>query len=245
MQPFKWPARQMSHRPWFTQSTFAAYMAGRTDARPNGCALWRGQVNGSGYGTVCIPAVATDNGKRALLLAHKLSYFVAQGVWVPPSEFVCHHCDTPACVAPGHLYRGNASTNQADRGRRNRGGYPQTKPWLYKANAQQRAEIKALYTAWNCADRRRSSPSSQPNLRAISRQFAVSQQTVIAIAEGRRKTSFRYRRVRDVYDQIVKTLDAGVYRRHPRQFEEQHSVAAIARKFGLSVAVVEKIVGAR
>jgi hypothetical protein len=72
--------------------------------KTDGCWLWTGPVNPKGYGYVPL---------RRTVLAHRLSYQLAYGD-VPKGTFICHRCDTPACVRPSHLYAGDVRTNAAD-----------------------------------------------------------------------------------------------------------------------------------
>ena len=45
--------------------------------------------------------------------ATRIAYFLASGV-DPMELFVCHHCDNPRCVNPGHLFLGSQSDNLRD-----------------------------------------------------------------------------------------------------------------------------------
>jgi hypothetical protein len=80
------------------------------------CWLWTGATNSKGYGRY--RRVGSPE-----FLAHRVSWTRAHGA-IPDGLVVCHHCDTPRCVNPAHLFLGTRSDNTQDsrkKGRNNRG----------------------------------------------------------------------------------------------------------------------------
>lgn len=101
------------------------------------CWLWTGATfKGTGYGKI------HTTGKNGMGYAHRKAWEFATGVELASDDFVCHTCDTPACVrndqpgfynaggillpSYGHLFRGTVADNSRDmfaKGRnRNRSG---------------------------------------------------------------------------------------------------------------------------
>ena len=77
------------------------------------CWTWQGAKDKDGYGII-----ALDNWQTAKK-AHRISHGLSFGE--PNVDFmVCHHCDNPSCVRPGHLYLGTAQDNALDRSKRGR-----------------------------------------------------------------------------------------------------------------------------
>ena len=78
------------------------------------CWLWTANRNSVGYGMI-----APGYGGRSSILAHRASWELANGP-VPAGLFVCHHCDTPLCVNPAHLFLGTDQENKDDMVRKGR-----------------------------------------------------------------------------------------------------------------------------
>jgi predicted DNA-binding protein (UPF0251 family) len=72
---------------------------------PGGCWIWKGPFQSCGYGRV--------QHQRVVWLAHRLSWTLHNGP-IPPHMIICHHCDTPPCVRPDHLFLGTPNDNVQD-----------------------------------------------------------------------------------------------------------------------------------
>lgn len=72
------------------------------------CWLWTGSKYEKGYGRFYYL-------RTKPIKAHRFSYMLENPEQELSSEdFICHHCDTPSCVRPSHLYAGDAFTNVLD-----------------------------------------------------------------------------------------------------------------------------------
>ncbi len=91
-----------------------------------GCWLWRGKTYRGGYGTFYVGRALAPSLSHRISLgrwcktgAHRIAYALWVGA-VPAGLLVCHHCDTPACVRPEHLFLGTQRDNIMDASRKGR-----------------------------------------------------------------------------------------------------------------------------
>lgn len=75
------------------------------------CLVWKGNLNGCGYGFCKI--------NRKVWLSHRYSYLTNKGQ-IPEGLCVMHSCDNPACINPVHLSLGTHEDNMIDKMRKGR-----------------------------------------------------------------------------------------------------------------------------
>ena len=99
--------------------------------KTDGCWFWVGYRDPDGYGRFTV--------NHRFIRANRYSLELHKGP-IPEGLFACHHCDTPACVNPEHLYAGTAKENALDMAKRGRRATPTAK--ITKETADQ---IRAEY----------------------------------------------------------------------------------------------------
>ena len=87
---------------------------------PNsGCWLWLGGSSSDGRGSIKV--------NKKQWKAHRYSWFLHYGA-IPDRLFVCHHCDTPCCVNPKHLFLGTHQDNMNDQKAKGRSSFGANNP---------------------------------------------------------------------------------------------------------------------
>ncbi len=123
------------------------------------CWRWTATHNSDGYGIIWL------SGKY--WLSHRFSYALHFGE-IPVGMLVCHHCDTPDCVNPEHLFLGTQKDNMEDceaKGRTRRGEtHPSAKLTV--------ADVIAIREAINTSQRE------------LAEEFGVARSTIGEIRTG-------------------------------------------------------------
>jgi hypothetical protein len=105
-----------------------------------GCWNWQREVGKKGYPRYNAPWRLA--GKTRVQHAHRLAYLLAHGDF-DEALHVCHRCDNPRCVNPGHLFLGTNYDNVLDSCRKGRRAYKLT-PEQVAALRAQGADIPRL-----------------------------------------------------------------------------------------------------
>ncbi len=126
------------------------------------CWLWTGAKQPRGYGKT--------QWEGKFVGAHVLAWFLTHGTW--PTQYILHHCDTPPCCNPEHLFEGTAKDNAQDRDRKNRGNMWKIsgeKNYAASVTNKQAEEIRLFYA------------SGQYSQEALGRMYNTSRKVVYFI----------------------------------------------------------------
>lgn len=144
--------------------------------REGACWLWLGARIGdcgrSQYGAFSMPRVPVRGRKVSIpRYAHRVAWELTHGP-IPEGLNVCHRCDVPLCVNPGHLFVGTQLDNMRDAKRKGR--LHVQRRGRQVLNDSQIAEIVALR-------------QSGVTLLAIADRYGVSKGFVSMVARGKRR----------------------------------------------------------
>lgn len=150
---------------------------------PTGCWLWSGSRTNDGYGYLFVAGKSTK--------AHRYAYELSHGV-ILPGMCVCHHCDTPPCMNPQHLFLGTMGDNNRDKirkgrqhhwnGRRAGIGNPRA-----KLNPEAIVIIRQTYIDGRG---RKTIPARRHTAKQLGLMFGVSPDAISGVIRGRTWQSF-------------------------------------------------------
>lgn len=148
-------------------TSFAEKLEKHSIQEPNsGCLLWTG-ATAKGYGSISYYRA----GRSHTVQAHRLSWEVNRGP-IPDGLCVCHKCDVPTCINPGHLFLGTEGENSRDMSAKGRhDGFKRrgAKHPLAKLSDEQAALVRC---------------STEKGV-VLAARFAVSPSTISLIRSGR------------------------------------------------------------
>lgn len=138
----------------------------RCSPEPNtGCWLWEGSLMTRGYGQARVSGMNIG--------AHRLGYSLYRGD-IPPGIEVFHHCDTPACCNPDHLFLGTHAENMRDMVKKGR----RTPP---RGERHSRAKLSTEKVA-----RIKASLASGKTQTELAREYGVDQSLISRVARNQR-----------------------------------------------------------
>ena len=107
------------------------------------CWEWQGARNPKGYGRLTL--------WYKMWYSHRLAYTIWKGP-IPEKRFVCHHCDTPPCCNPDHLFLATHRENFIDAANKGRVGKLLSPKQVreIKLTLRDRKELNLLSVALKC-----------------------------------------------------------------------------------------------
>lgn len=109
---------------------------------------------------------------REMFRASRFAYFFQTGI-DPVDKLICHRCDNPLCVNPGHLFEGTPLDNQRDCAAKGRKNSPAGE-----------AAHAAILTEENVLEIR-SSQRTRSNYQSLADKFGVCEGSIQAVVYRR------------------------------------------------------------
>lgn len=184
------------------EERFKKYI-GETTA--TGCILWNGPLTSTGYGLLALSRKDHKGvgAKGKFKHAHRVSWEISYGP-IPESAHILHHCDTPPCINPEHLFLGNPAINAQDKvskGRQIKGEDCN----LSRLTEEAVREIRILYSTGKYAQKQLAEKFNTivPNISAIVnrkswKHLSIDPEDYIGLKLAKNPTAIirrRYRRV--------------------------------------------------
>jgi hypothetical protein len=133
------------------------------------CWLWTGPKNNKGYGQL------TERQRHRY--AHRIAYELYSG-HIPAGHVICHHCDTPLCCNPAHLFVGTQADNMADMHKKGRA--------RDRFTCARGADVGgAKLTDDKVFEIRRAYSAGEANQYELARRFEMGQPAIQLITSGR------------------------------------------------------------
>jgi len=146
--------------------------------KTDSCWMWTGAKDRQGYGTIII------HGRRSKRIrAHRLSWIMAHGD-IDPSVIVCHHCDTPSCVNPNHLFVGSKGDNNKDKVSKGRHAFGE-RHGMASLTKEQVEEIRSRCITYKPSGAARFKGVRPNSSRALAIEFGVSHVQIRRIVRGK------------------------------------------------------------
>lgn len=144
----------------------------------DGCWLWTARLDQDGYG------LWQPSQGRPAMRAHRVSFSLTFGD-LPDGVLVCHDCDNPPCVRPGHLFPGTNVENVADRVAKGRSarGHRSGRYTRPERTARGERNGRAKLTEAAVAEIRCRCAGGE-GYRPLGREFGVTHRVVRLIARG-------------------------------------------------------------
>jgi hypothetical protein len=175
------------------------------------CWNWSGCTNKRGYGWISLPGKTWG--------AHRYAYFLfykkKPGRW-----FVCHRCDNPSCVNPGHLFLADHAGNMKDMVSKKRQQYGE------RSSQAKLTETDVLYIR-----------SSSKTMDELAAKFAVNRTTIEHILAQR-----RWAHLNDGKGRIRKSAKIKLTKDDVAAIcASSMKLAEAAQKWGVSIATISRI----